>query len=254
MSNTAPAILGIVNVNYVTMSILNRMREYSMRHYMYIAQLVIEGYTQLALWHLDTIEVVYLRMSAAKTVDLPNDYVDYVKIGIPINGKLKILTHKENILLPRTFADGAPVGNADDESGSSGAIFFTDHFREKQFVAGMYGLTGGLDNAYYRIDRESRQIVFSGTIENGEVVLEYVSSGIKLSGQTNIPREAVPALQTYVWWQMAEFDRKIPANETERRKQNYLEEESKLDTFQSMFTKEEYQRHVWKSTKQTIKR
>jgi len=254
MSNTAPAIQGIVSVNYVTNSILNRMRDYSYRHFMYIAQLVIEGYTQLALWHLDTVEVVYLRMSAAKTVDLPNDYVDYVKIGIPINGKLRVLTHKENVLLPRTFSDGAEVGNADDENADGGAIFFTDHFREKQFVAGLYGLPGGLDNAYYRIDREERKIVFSGTIERGEVVLEYVSSGIKLSGQTNIPREAVPALQTYVWWQMAEFDSKIGAGETERRKTNYLEEEHKLSLFQSMFTKDEYKRHVWKSTKQTIKR
>ena len=253
MSLTAPAISGLITVNYVTMSILNRLRNYSMRHYQYIAQLVIEGYGELALWHLDTIEVVYLRMSSAKVVDLPTDYVDYVKIGIPVNGKLKVLTHKPNILLPRTFADGAPVGNTDD-SGDAGSIFFVDHFRSGQFVAGLYGLPGGLDNAYYRIDRENRQIVFSGSIPRSEVVLEYVSSGIKLSGQTNIPRETLPSLRAYVLWHMIDMDPKVPMGEKERRKNNYLEEVAALDYFQSAFTADEYKRHVWKSTRQTIKR
>lgn len=254
MSTAAPAIAGIVNVNYVVMSILNRLRDYSMRHYMFIAQLVIEGYGELALWHLDTIEVVYLRMSSAKTVDLPTDFVDYTKIGIPVNGKLRILTKKDNILLPRSFADGAPVGNADDENSTSGSIFFVDHFRNGQFTAGLYGLSGGIDSAYYRIDRESRQIVFSGTVVRGEVVLEYVSSGIKLSGQTNIPRETVPALQAYVAWNMVKWDKKVSASDKAQRKQDYLEEEAKLDFFQGSFTKDEYKRHVWKSTTQTIKR
>ena len=254
MSTAAPAIPGIISVNYVVMSILNRLKDMSMRHYAFIAQLVIEGYTELSIWHLDTIEVVYLRMSSAKTVDLPTDYVNYTKIGVPVNGKLRVLTQKNNILLPRTFADGAPIGNADDEAAGTGSIFFVDHFRSGQFVAGLYGLPGGLDSAYYRVDRESLQIVFSGNIERGEVVLEYVSSGIKLSGQTNIPRETVPALQTYVAWNMIKWDKKYSANEKAQRKQDYLEEVAALDYFQSAFTADEYKRHVWKSTRQTIKR
>lgn len=254
MSLTAPAIAGIVNINYVVMMILNRLRDYSMRNYMYFAQLVIEGYTELSLWHLDTIEVVYLRMSAAKTVDLPADYVDYTKIGIPIGGKLRVLTNKERVLFPRTFADGAEVGNTDADSAEDGSLFFVDHFRNGQFVAGLYGMPGGLDNAYYRVDREERKIVFSGSIPRKEVVLEYLSSGIKLSGQTSIPREAVPALRTYVMWQKDENDKKVPANEKARLKQNYLEEVAALDVFQSTFTIDEYKRHVWRSTKQTIKR
>ncbi len=254
MSTASPAISGIVTVNYVVMSILNRLRDYSMRSYAYIAQLVIEGYGELSLWHLDTVEVVYLRMSSAKVVDLPTDYVDYTKIAIPVNGKYKVLTKKDNILLPRTFADGAPVGNADDDNAGAGSVFFVDHFRNGQFVAGLYGLPGGLDNAYYRVDRENRQIVFSGSIPRSEIVLEYVSSGIKLSGQTSIPRETLPSLRAYVFWNMIEQDRKVSATEKERKKGLYLEEVAALDYFQSAFTADEYRRHVWKSTTQTIKR
>ena len=101
-------------------------------------------------------------MTTAKTVPLPADFITWNKIGVPINGKLRVLTQKNSILLPRTFDTGDPVGNTDAGSneGISNALFFSDHFRGGQFVGGMFGMPGGVDEAYYRIDMENRQIVF----------------------------------------------------------------------------------------------
>lgn len=254
MSLTTPKTCGTTTITYVVMSVLNRLRDYSMRQYSFLEQIVIEGYSTLNLWHLNNVEVVYLRMSDAKTVDLPSDFVDWNKIGIPINGKLKVLTRKDNILLPRKFADGEDVGNADDENGPTGSLYFTDHFRNGQFVAGLYGMPGGADTAYYRLDREKRQIVFSGSVPRAEIVLEYISSGVNVGGTTVIPVEAVPALRAYALWQNIENDRKVPMNEKERKKAQYEEELEALRFFQTAFTKEEYQQMVWKSTRQTIKR
>ena len=254
MSNEAPRTLGTTTINYVVMSILNRLRDYSMRDYSYIQQLVIEGYTELSLWHLENIEVVYLRMSAAKTVDLPADFVDYVKIGIPVQGRIRVLTQDKSILFPRKLEDGADVGNTDDPDTPTGAIYFVDHFRGGQFVGGLYGLTGGVDQAYYRIDKERRQIVFSGSVTRSEIVLEYISSGVNLQGTTVIPREAVPALRQYVLWQMIENDPKVNGNEKERKKQQYEEQVEALRSFQYIITPEEYKRMVYRSTKQGIKR
>jgi len=253
MSNASPAIQGTVNINYIVASILNRLRDYSTRHWTYLAQLVIEGMTELSIWHLDTIEVVYLRMSEAKIVNLPADYVDYTKIGFPLNGKLRVITNDNRALLPRTFADGEAVGNSDEGTNTEG-IYFVDHFRNGQFVGGMYGLPGGTDELYYRIDRENRQIIFSGSSARTDIVLEYVSSGIKLSGQTSIPREAVPSLRAYVMWVMAEPDARIAMGEKERRKNNYLEEVEALRYFQSAFTADEYRAMIRSHTHQTIKR
>lgn len=254
MSNEAPKTLGTTTINYVVMSVLNRLKDYSMRHYSFLEQICIEGYSDLNLWHLDNIEVVYLRMSEAKTVDLPADYVDYLKIGVPVNGKLRVLTNHDKILLPRTFADGEPVGNTDDATSTNQTLFFVDHFRGGQFVGGLYGMPGAVDQGYYRIDRETRTIVFSGSIPRGEVVLEYISSGVGLQGTTVIPREAVPALRAYLLWQIIENDSKVSGNEKERKKSQYEEQLHALDFFQSAFTKDEYRKHVLKHTRQSIKR
>lgn len=210
MSVISPKTEGLVTIRYVVMQVLNRIQDYSMRQYKRLIQIAIEGMTELQLFHTEEgLEVVYLHMSAAKTVELPADFVDFVKVGYPLNGKLRVITRNDNILLPRTFygsiiggefvADtGEAIGNtsyggmiggefvADTEDMNQ--IFFADHFRNGQFIGGLYGLPGGADQAYYRIDRENRQIVFSGSTPRSEIVLEYISSGLKTDGSSMIPR------------------------------------------------------------------
>ena len=254
MSLTTPKTQGTTSINYVVMSVLNRLKDYSMRHYSFLEQIIIEGYSELNLWHLDNIEVVYLRMSEAKTVDLPADFVDWTKIGVPMAGKIRVLTNHKKILLPRTFEDGAPVGNTDDSGTYIDSVYFSSHFRDGQFIGGLYGIPGGADSGFYRLDRETRTIIFSGSIPRAEIVLEYISTGVKLQGTTVIPREAIPALRTYALWQLIENDPKVGATQKERKKEQYEEQLHALDYFQSAFTADEYRRHVYKHSKQTPKR
>lgn len=256
MSLEKPKTPGLVTIRYVVMSVLNRMEDYTLRKYKRLAQIALEGFSELSLWHLNTLEVVYLRMSEAKTVDLPSDFIDYTKIGIPINGKLRVLTRHDNILLPRTFEDGEAVGNtdADETVDAASLVFFSDHFRGGQYVGGLFGMPGGVDDAYYRIDRENRQIVFSGSIPRSEIVLEYISTGVKTEETSLIPREAVPALRTYILWQMIENDTRIAVNEKERRKRNHEEEVEALRSFQDTMTPDEYRRMIWSTYRQTPKR
>jgi len=269
MSVETPKTAGLITLRYVVMSFLNRIKDYTMRDYYYYMQLAIEGFTELSLWHLDSLEVIYLTMNEAKIVYLPPDFVDYTKIGVPINGKLRVLTRHDNILLPRTFygsviggefvADdnfGEEVGNADSDvsTGQTALVFFSDHFRGGQFVAGLFGMSGGIDEAYYRVDRENRTIAFSGTVPRSQIVLEYISSGVKTDGSTMIPREAVPALRSYIAWVDAENNPRISANEKQRKKDLHDEEIAALVSFQSIFTIDEYKRMCWQTSRQTIKR
>jgi hypothetical protein len=268
MSTAVPKTAGAVTIRYVVMSVLNRMQDYSLKNYKRLVQIAIEGFTELSLWHLNSVEVVYLHMSTAKTVQLPSDYVDYNKIGIPINGQLRVITRKDCILLPRVFDDTqVPVGNntpSNIDQSLTGVVFFDDHWKGGQFIGGLFGMPGGIDSAYYRIDRENRQIVFSGDVPRSEIVLEYVSSGVKESGGTMIPREAVPALRTYVEWQMIAGDMlgmvtgraqmKTAFGEISRRKQEHEEAVSMLRSFQNSFTIEEYKRAIYSTSRQSPKR
>ncbi len=358
MSVSVPKIPGVVTIRYVVMSTLNRLQDYSLKKYKFLAQIAIEGYTEdLVPFHIGAgVEVVYLKMSTAKTVDLPSDFVNYNKIGVPINGKLRVITRNDAILLPRTFSNtliqtaaqfvtehaaaylvggvvvtssgtaviftaavagvdfagattitntsgnltgtvvnttpsgpgvkrvdtltlsgtygtanvlcdavtetatfdsGETVGNTDSDEeteGLSNAIFFSDHFRNGQFIGGLYGLPGGIDTAYYRIDYENRQIVFSGTVDRSEIVLEYVTSGLKSDGSSLIPRQVIPALRSYIMWQMIENDKRFTNNEKQRKKDLYEEDVSALRSLENSFTKDEYLRMVYGASGQHAKR
>lgn len=258
MSTETPKIAGVVTLRHVVMSVLNRVEDYTTRRFYFLLQLAIEGYTELNLWHLDNLEVVYLTMNPlSKTAALPADFVDWLKVGIPIAGKLRVITRHDKILLPRLLDDGiTPIGNTDAGTTTDAAslVYFSDHFRQGQFVGGLFGMAGGVDSAYYRFDREKRTFVYTGTISDNRVVLEYISAGVNLTGATSIPREAEPALRSYLLWQMVENDTRISNTEKERRKRNYGEELAALDYFQSAFTADEYRRMLWGTLRQTAKR
>jgi hypothetical protein len=266
MSIVKPNLAGLVTFRYVVMSFLNRKGDYSLKNYKRYLQIAIEGYSEMCMWHIDNgLEVVYLKVSDAMTANLPADYITYTKIGVPENGKIRILTKNNNILLPRLAEDGEEsFGNTDAETeGLRNLIYFSGHFRNGRFVGGLYGLPGGIDNAYYRIDMERRQILFSGNIPKSYVVLEYISSGVKTDGSTLIPREAIPALRAYLDWQDAEHGIKSPSTVGEARmisyniqhkKALYEEEVEALRSFQHAFTAEEYKRTIYSSMMQTPKR
>jgi hypothetical protein len=269
MSTAIPKTAALVTIRYVVMSVLNRLGEYNLKSYKKLTQIAIEGYTEeLSLFHIgNSLEVVYLHMSTAKTVNLPADFITHTKIGVPINGELRVLTQHDQILMPRNFDDtGVAVGNTDDvnTNGTAGYVFFSEHFRNGQFVGGLYGLPGGIDEAYYRVDKEKRQIIFSGSVPRSEIVVEYISTGLKQDGSSLIPRECVDALRNYILWKMVETDMtgfmtgraqaKTAMAEMGRRKQEFTESIAALRSFSNAFTKEELQRVIYGSARQSVKR
>jgi len=259
MSTTAPKLPGMTTIRSVVMSVLNRLGTYDLKQYKRMVQLAIEGYSEeFSLFHIGLgNEVIYLHMSVAKTINLPADFISMVRIGYPVNGKLRVITKHDSILLPRNFDDtGVAIGNttSDDTEGVSNAIFFSEHFRNGVFIGGLYGLPGGIDDCYYRIDMENRQIIFSGETPRSEIVLEYISTGLLPDGSSLIPREVVAPLRAYVLWHSVENDPRVAYNERERRKREFNESVEALRSFTNAFTKDEYLRMVYQSTYQAPKR
>ena len=260
MSTAIPKSPGLVTIRYIVMSTLNRLNDYTLKNYKRMVQICIEGVSEeMAMYHTGIgNEVVYLHMSTAKTVNLPADYIGWSKVGFPDNGKLRVITNRDGILLPRVFDDtGEAVGNTDSDEASEGlsnAIFFSDHFRRGQFIGGLYGLPGAIDVAYFRIDMERRQIAFSGEVPRSEIVLEYISTGLKPDGSSLLPREIVAPLRNYILWHMVENDPRVANNEKRRREELYEKSVEASRFFETSFTKEEYLRMCYSTYRQSVKR
>lgn len=260
---------GYVNLNYVVNLVLMDMEEYTTAQKKKVLQYAILGFTELNLYVLPSIRVEYLKQNDDFSVDLPDDYIDYTKIGILVDGAEKgssvvTLTLNENLPYPNTSklkvcpnscVDEPTISlNSTDYFIPGFGYYFAEHYRNGQYVGEMYGLGGGLGLMTYRVDEQNRQIIFSDFYPEGDIVLEYKSTGIKTDGSSVVPRQAVQALRYYIHWQMIEFNDRVPANQKEQRKRQYYTEYNKLQWFENSFTIDEYLDAKYQVSVPTIKR
>jgi hypothetical protein len=212
---------------------------------------VIRGFVDLNIWHVavNNIRVEYLPVSGMNTVDLPDDYVNYRKIGIDVGGQIWTLTVNEDMSLPRGEKCGEDIRAVIDSNnpamfGINYGYYFPDHYRNGRFVGGAYGIGGGFNRAYYRIDMERRQIVLMGSVPKGEIVLEYISTGVSVNRQTVIPRQYLEVLIAWCVWKLTPRDQ---AAKRERAKIDYMEEIEKVRFLEASMTVDEFRDAIYQS-------
>jgi hypothetical protein len=246
-------------IRYCVMRVLNDLRDYSMRDYKYIAQLVINGWGDMNIYHTESVRVKYLTPNEANIVKFPNDYIRYTKIGINVNGTIWTLTLNRNMVLPQGQECGVDINNTKNGlqfissvNSPVGGFYFVDHWKRGQYVGGLYGVGGGINTAYYNIDEANRQIVLSNKLPRNELIVEYISNG--LSENTIIPYQAVKVVINYVHWQRIEFDPRVPMSEKQRKKDLYEESVMEYRDLQLMFTMNEFLDSLYSSYIQAPKR
>lgn len=250
---------GFITIRNVVASVMDDLRLYDMKEFEHIKKIVVEGVKKLNIYYLYNVNVVYLKINDDLTVDLPSDYVDYVKIGVLDGGKIWALTRDDDMALPRKDECGLNEkinykGNIASDYGEYYDLF-VDHFRNGEYIAGAYYNRGGINFGYYRIDIERRQIKLSGSVsKDNEIVLEYKSSGVKINDTTYIPLKALWALKAYTHWQIVEYDPRVPMNEKERKKQQFFETANELTAIEGSITYDEYTDFVYGISRQTTKR
>jgi len=265
------------NLSYIVHTVQNDLGDYSTTNFQRLLQMSVQGLRQLNLYSsINNIKVAYLTVNSNQTVDLPDDYVDYTKIGFCKGGQIITLGQNDQLCLPRKSNDcGEPLSSklhsvSNDAQGAANSddfgafspfgfgfgygYYFAAHFRNGQYIGELFGLGGGFAQAYYRIDKENWQIALSDVVPQDEIILEYKSDGSSADGSTVVPPEAIEALTMYVHWRIIEFDKRAPAVDKQRKRALLLEEETKLRAFKLAFTMAEYYDSFYASIKSGPKR
>ena len=230
-----------VSLQGIVYNVLNDMGIYNKDNYYRYLQFAIRGFTKLNMFSLESIEVAYLEMSDAGAVTIPPEFISYTKIGICKNGKVLILGLNNDICISRSESCGVALNTAFDvtEERFPSGYYFSPHFRGESYLPKLYGLSGGYSQSYYRVDRERGEIQFSSSVPNSTVILEYISSGVSLSGNTYIPRQAEEALIAFVHWKRVQYDPLVSQGEKRMAKADYYEEFNQLNSFEHMPTAQE---------------
>lgn len=205
------------------------------------------------------------------TVDLPDDFIDLVKIGIVgadglvyvfgenknMNMSLKYLLDSNNNpidsnndgVYDRVDAKGSPVNYNSLRNNDS--YVFRNYLYENTYGQ-LYGIGGGIYSGEYRINLEQNRIELSYEDSVGQVVIEYVADEAR-SANPSIHTYMEQALRAYIYYHIVERKSNIPMGEKARARQEYYNERRLANSRMKAVGKEEILKTIRKNTKQAPK-
>jgi hypothetical protein len=251
-STPTQQISGFSTIDYVVAEMQVELDDYSTTQNQRLTALVVSALREIRLYHKAAIQVAYLTINEAGIIPFPFDYMDFINIGIPMNGQLWNLTEDNKMLLDRSTDCGE-----DSRVMSQGSSFenrvsiLTPSWSLNRFTPTYYGVSGGRNTGYYKVDEQARQIQFDGKIPRGEVVLVYKSTGI--GPNTVIGAEMIKPLKNIAHYNRVKFNKNESMNQKMLLKKDMEEAVMELRAFAQRFTMKQYMDVLWAAKRQTAK-
>jgi hypothetical protein len=224
--------------------------ETNLNKYARFLQYAISGLREFNIDFSGVPTLVALPVNANGTVDLPTDYVSYIRIAVcDGDGNLHSLGYNPNMCIGVDFDK---CGNVQANEGADNIGFIwsdnTSHVRNGQLTGGYFGAGGNFnDNGYYRIDEKNNYIVlqnFSGDV----LVLEYLSDLSRNSeGNYVVHPYLVEALKSWVQWKASERNTKAALGQRQLNYQDYNRAKSIAQRRMGSFTVDEAKQIVRKN-------
>lgn len=249
-------ITSYVTLNTVVKSFMNEKNEQSIVNYERYLQMAIEGFSDIRIFNLNSVEVAFLAVDPdTKIARLPSDFITMSKIGVKINNRYWTLTMNNDIVPIRPESICAtPIESVEStDTTNYGGYYYAPFWRNGYLQTAFYSVGGGFNMAYYKIDEPNSRIIFNGNVPTDEVIMEYVSSGV-MAGGSPIPRKAVPAIKAYLHWKTNLYDRNLSLGERQYMEQLYNVELNALRRLENSFTMDQFLDSFYSTTSQSVKR
>jgi hypothetical protein len=227
---------GVVTLDSIVRSALMDLGENESR-YEQFRHWAIAGYREFHFDLAQEIKTVKLTLSAWKAVELPIDYVDWVKIGyVNSAGAIVLFTHDDRINIHHEDEDGYP----EDVTSTETLPEPTDSLSDQQMpfwgfggegdAGKLFGLVSKSNGAgYYKFNPQRREIQFAPSIKSDTVVyLEYISDGINPCESTVVNLMAARLIQLFIHWQRVKFAKSSNMAQIAMAKQDYQNEYNRV--------------------------
>lgn len=202
--------------------------------------LPLHWYVQFLKYSCDCVrELTYDSMRAITTVtlpinpndfaaDLPCDYVDWIKIGVPQGQFVQPLVQRLTInRLPNHNAQGMPVTYGDAQTVNMDFPFWPGYWMFQNIddlgenVGRLYGYNTAFTNNTFKVIPERGQIQFCESLGQNVCVLEYISSGQSASNATKIDPLCQAAVESYCDWKFKQHGKRSSPGEVQEAFQLY---------------------------------
>ena len=178
----------LVSLDYVIKSYLNRKGRSSASDYDRYKQILIEGFTDLNLFHTEYYSEYIGTVNSVNQLTLPVDFIDWLMVAVEIEGEYWPLDYNSSIVSEPSNTASVPV--------------FTNHLNVPPIIGNGYTRLRRNKMGQFKVNKQKRVITFVGDFQNYSIYVHYVSSGVPLSGTVYVPRELVTVLRNYLDWQL----------------------------------------------------
>jgi hypothetical protein len=206
------------------------------------------------------------------TVELPDDFVDWTKIGvIGSDGLIYVYGENKNISSTMSYkkdsnnnpidSDGDGVNDRVDDKtlADSGDSVFKGYqsYIYRNYIyesteGGIYGIGGGRYSGEFKVNYEQNRIELSLNSDVTEIAIEYIADEAR-SANPSVHIYAENALQSYIYYRLIERKAGVPMVEKQRARQEYYNERRLANSRMKSFTKEEAMKTINKNFKSTVK-
>jgi len=231
----------------------------NLNRYARMLQISISGLRELNMDVSGAPKAVVIPVNDNDTVNLPDDYVDYLKIAIcdGRTGNIRSLGYNPQMCLPIKTDNCGNPSNA-SSGASSGASSLTGAFwadgggsvnRDGEFLGRMFGIGGGTNrNGYYRLDEPNGLIVLQG-VSGGEIYLEYLADLDFANGEHRVDEKEIEALKAWVYWKDIQRNRTYNLGQVREAKTEWVRNKNLTRRRFQTFTMEEALQSIRKTVK-----
>jgi hypothetical protein len=242
-----------------------------------IRSFALRGLRDMGFDMLKVIRSLKLPVESNSTVTLPDDYVEWTKIGsVGSDGIVYVMGENKNINMSQKYAELSDGSNYDtdgdglyervDSKGSTnggtpmsdtGITDGMNSYLFRNYVHGsesgrLYGMGGGHYYGEFRINADQNRIEIKTNSSMNEVVIEYIADEAR-STNPRVHIFAEEALRAYIYYKLIERKSSVPLGEKQRARQEYYNERRIANSRLKSFTKEELLKTIRKNTKQSPK-
>lgn len=237
-----------------------------------IRNIALRGVREMGFDFMKRVKSLKLKVNMdTYTVELPDDFVDYIKIGVVGgDGLVYVFGENKNVNMSMAYVYdslGNPIdSNGDDiydreDAKDPTSVDITDrgyqsyifrNYISENTTGRIYGLGGGRTMGMFRMNYEQNRIEIATGVNYGEIVIEYIADEAR-SENPSVHLYAEEALRSYIYYRLVERKSTVPANEKARARQEYYNERRKANARLKAFTKEAAMLLTRKNFKQSPK-
>ena len=198
-------------------------------YYMHYLHYALKAVKEIGFDSPFKIKSTKITVDANREITLPDDYVDYVRVGWENGQYVKRLIEKHSFnRLMHLDSDGNQTAYPDVES-DQGLIFTNNnesHSNDQgEHIGRHFGHKPTYKNSFMVIAERNKIMLDPSLHEAKDIVLDYITTGLTDSGSdaTTLPAYAADAVERYIMWRFAEHDRTVPMNQKLMAKEEWIQ-------------------------------